>query len=421
MGGIHVSQSTKDYMLDGIKHVCGAFKNRAPGTQSERDSQEYFKKELEKFSDEVIMEDFTVHPLAFMGFIPIAAFFFLVSIALYWLGPRSIWFSVAGVLLTFIAMAMFFMEFLLYRELVDFMFPKRVSRNVYAVRKPSGDVKRRIIFGGHADAAFEWTYSLHGQLKTLAPVIFGSILGMFFAAGANLSLMIKTLASGAPSIEGAWKAVGIILICFIPFGIAISFFINWRVIVDGANDNLSACYIAIGVLKEMSDDDFRYENTEVGCLITGSEESGLRGAKAFAKKHQKELKEVETVFIAMDTMREIEQLMVYTRGCTGTVHNCEAVGDLLRDAGLKAGVDMPRAGIYPGAVDAEAFTMHGIRAAGFCGVNHNPKTYYHTRHDTFENISPECIELSLKVCLEAAKLYDESGGIAVYEKARKNK
>ncbi len=418
MGKHQIKQSTKEYMLQGIRHVCETFKKRAPGTQSERDAQEYFKKELEKISDEVIMEDFTVHPSAFMGFIPIAAVFFLASIALYWFSETSKWFSVIGVVLTLLAMLMFVVEFLFYRELVDFIFPKHISRNVYAVRKPSGEVKRRIIFGGHADAAYEWTYSLHGQIKTLAPVIMGSVVGMFVSAFINISLMIKTLTDGAPAIEGGWKVMGIVLLCFIPFGIAIMFFINWRVIVDGANDNLSACYIAMGVLKEMSDSGFRYENTEVGCLISGSEEAGLRGAKAFAKKHQKELKGIETVFISMDTMREIEQLMVYTRGCTGTVHNCEAVGDLLHEAGKNVGVDMPCAAVYPGAVDAEGFSMYGIRSAGFCGVNHDPKTYYHTRLDTFDNISPECIELSLEICLEAARLYDENGGIGKYEKTR---
>ena len=199
------------------------------------------------------------------------------------------------------------------------------------------------------------------------------------------------------------------------------FFINWRVVVDGANDNLSACYIAMGVLKEMSDNDFRFTDTEVGCLITGGEEAGLRGAKAFAKKHRQEFKDIETVVISLDTMREIEQLQIYTRGCTGTVKDSEAVGDLLFEAGRNNGIEMKRASLYPGAVDAEAFSKYDIRACGFCGVNHDPKTYYHTREDTWTNISEECINLSLDICLEAAKLYHSKGGIKSYEKNRSKK
>ena len=73
------------------------------------------------------------------------------------------------------------------------------------------------------------------------------------------------------------------------FYFALLFFINWRVIVDGANDNLSACFASIGILREMVKNDFRYDNTEVGVIITGSEEAGLRGALAFGKKHADEL------------------------------------------------------------------------------------------------------------------------------------
>ena len=70
--------------------------------------------------------------------------------------------------------------------------------------------------------------------------------------------------------------------------------------------------------------------------------------------------------------------------------------------------------IYPGAVDAEGFSRYGIEAAGFCGVNHDPKICHHTRLDTADNINPQCINLSLDICLEAAELYDKNGGIEYF-------
>lgn len=414
-----VTKTTKEtlkYMVDGIRYVCENFKNRAPGTESERNAQAYLKSELEKYADTVDMEDFDLHPHAFMGFIIVACCFVLASIAMFWLAPKSLVFPIIGIVLTVFAVLMFVFEFLMYRAFVDFLFPKRVSRNVMARRAPKGEVKRRIIFGGHTDAANEWTYSLHGQGPALYIVGVGAIGGMFFVTAINLAVAILQPAA----ISGAWQVLGIIAVCLIPFLIAMMCFVNWRVIVDGANDNLSACYVSMGVLKEMADADFRFENTEVCCLLSGSEEAGLRGAKAYAKRHRKELLETETVFIAMDTMREIEQLQVYTQGCTGTVRDSKAVGDLLHEAGVNCGIDMKNAAVYPGAVDAEGFSMYGIRSCGFCGVNHDPKTYYHTRYDTPDNISPECIELSLDICLEAARLYDAKGGIASYE-AKYNK
>ncbi len=424
---MNLKKNAKDnleYMIDGIKYVCEHYKNRAPGSQSERDAQEFFKKELSKYSDEVIMEDFELHPKAFMGFIPFAAILVILSVAAYWLAPVvGSWLVIPAVIFTLFAVLMFIFEFMFYGEFVDFLFPKKVSRNVYAARKPKGEVKRRIIFGGHADVSAEWTYSYIGELKALAPVMAGGIIGMFVVFFTNVAYLIKTISVGMQPVElvGVWKVLGIVMFVFLPFVAGFIFFINWRIYVDGANDNLSACYIAAAVLKAMSDNDIRFENTEVGCFISGAEEAGIRGARAFARKHKKELQDVESVLIAMDTMREIEQLQIYNIGCTGTVHSSKAVGDLIHEAGINCGIDMPRAQLYPGAIDSDAWAQEGLTAAGFCGVNHDPKRYYHTRQDTADNISPECIELSLEICLEIAELYDKNGGIKHYEEARKNK
>lgn len=289
-----------------------------------------------------------------------------------------------------------------------------------AKRKPTGETKRRIIFGGHSDAAYEWTYSYYGQIKTLAPVMLGAIGGLLITTAINIVLLIQTIISGPVAIEGIWKGIGIFELVLVPFFILICFFINWRRIVEGANDNLTACYISMSVLKDMAENDERFENTEVCCLIAGSEEAGLRGSLAYAERHKKDLQDVETIFIAMDTMNEIEVLEIYTQGQTGTVRDSEAVGELLAEAGHNCGIDMPRTGLYPGAIDAEAFTRNGLTAAGFCAVNHNPKTYYHTRKDTWDNINPDCIGLSLNICKEAAKLFDKNGGLAVYEEKAKD-
>ena len=241
----------------------------------------------------------------------------------------------------------------------------------------------------------------------------GSIGGLLFVTVFNIIWLFNAL-FGHGYYSKFWLVMGIIELVFVPFFIAILFFINWKVVVDGANDNLSADFIAMGVLREMAEKGERFENTEVCALLSGSEEAGLRGAVAYAKKHQKELQDVETVYIAMDTMREIEQLQVYTSGCTGTQKNSNAVGE------VNCGIEMPETELYPGAIDAEGFSRYGLEAAGFCGVNHDPKTYYHTRLDTPDNISEECINLSLDICIEAAKLYDEKGGLDAFrEEGRK--
>ncbi|MDR3314690.1 MAG: M28 family peptidase [Oscillospiraceae bacterium] len=435
------AESTTSYMVEGIRHVCATFKKRLPGTQSERDAQVFFKEELEKISDpakgdSVLMEDFTLHPHAFMGFIIIAALFMLGNIACFWFGKGNIAVSAVGAALAIFAVLMFIFEFLMYREFVDFLFPKRVSRNVYAVRKPTGETQRRIIFGGHTDAVNEWTYSYLAEATGLAIAIIGAVISMFLGLIASLvrlafviqmhSAETQALAEGLVAkdnpyaLTGGQFGLGIALLCTLPFVFGIMKFVNYKVVTDGANDNITANYISMSVLKEMNDSGFRFENTEVGCLLTGSEEAGLRGAKAFAKKHKEDLSDVETVFISLDTMREIKEMRVCNFGCTGTVQNDKAVGDLLHDAARVCGVDMPDSELYPGAVDAEAFSMYGLRSTGFTAVSHEAKRYYHTRQDTIDNIDTDCLNLSLNICKEAARLFDETG-MAEYDKKRAKK
>jgi len=428
-----IAESTKQYIQEGIRHVCETYKNRLPGTKSERDAQAYFKKELEGYSDEVMMQDFDVHPGAFMGWIPMAMVLVFAAMALFWLAGQNVALAIIGAILPVLALTLFLFQFLFYRSYVDFLFPKRVSRNVYATRKPSGEVKRRIIFGGHTDVAHEWTWSYLGGAPLLGTMMVGAALALFTSLVAGILNLIYTIdyalqyAQFGPFIpaftsrwEGFWLWLSIAMLVLIVPAVCMFFFINRKIACDGANDNLSANYIAMAVIKEMHENDERFAHTEIGCLLSGSEECGLRGARAFAKMNMAMLSDpnVETVFVALDTMREIEELRVCNFGCTGTVKNDKAVGDLIHDAANKCGTDMPDTEIYPGAIDAEAFSRLGLRASGFTGVSHEAKRYYHSREDTADNIDMDCMALSLNICKEAAKLFDATG-MAPYDAARK--
>ncbi len=405
--GSEQRKQTMEYIVKGIKFICDTCKERLPGSASERKAQAYFADELKKWTDTTISEDFDLHPLGFMGFIPFAAVFGIFASILFFIQR---WFDapalvVVAMLLALLCALMFIFEFLLYREFIDFVFPKKRSCNVYAVRKSSEEPIRRIVFGGHADAANEWTYSFRGGMPALATAIGGSVFGLFFILISDLVYIIM----GFPAIQGAWNIIAYIQLVLIAAFIMIAFFINWKIVVDGANDNLSACYVSMAVVREMAENDFRFKNTEVGVIITGSEEAGLRGALAFGKKHREEMSEIETIFIPLETLRETSQLAIYELDQTGTVRNDKRVSALLRKAGLDIGLDLHVAELYPGSTDAAGFTRTGLISCGLGGVNHNPQKYYHTRMDRADNISEDCMERTLEICHAAAKIFDEVG------------
>ncbi len=111
----------------------------------------------------------------------------------------------------------------------------------------------------------------------------------------------------------------------------------------------------------------------------------------------------------MDTLRDVDKLAVYTRGQNWTLKNCDRLGNLIKNAGERLGLKISDASFYPGGTDADAFTRHGFSACGVCAIDHNFCNYYHTRDDNPDNLSEECLQKSLELCITTARLFDETG------------
>jgi putative aminopeptidase FrvX len=181
------------------------------------------------------------------------------------------------------------------------------------------------------------------------------------------------------------------------------------VVSPGANDNLTGTFIAVAALKHLHEAGTRFENTEVACLITGSEEARLRGAKAFAEAHQRELNDKDTILVAFDTLRDAEHLAVCNRDLNGTVRHDPDVCALLQEAGKNCGLSLKFESVYVGSTDATAFTQAGIRAAAIGGMDPSPPRYYHTRLDHWKNMEPDCLRRSFALVMEVIALYDRRG------------
>lgn len=387
------------YVIDSARHVIETFGARDPGSEGERRMQEFVRDELIACADDVRIEPFRVSPKALMGFLPVTGILFLVGIFAYEAVPAAA-FAVCVLGVGIVAL-----QFRRYWRVLDPFFPKRTSHNVYAVRRASGDCRRRIILGGHADAAYEWRYNLMGR-GVLLGVIFWAIAGVCFVTILNFIHVLQPVMPwlsfpGLPILEGARFA-------FVPACVLAIFYSRFSVVAPGANDNLTGTFAAIAVLRQLHAMNVRFEHTEVCCLVTGSEEAGLRGAKAFAAAHNRELKEVPTAFLALDTLHDVEHFTVFDGDLNGTVRNDAAFGALVREAGKDCGFDLPSGTIRIGATDAAAFTQAGIAATALVAMDPSPPRYYHTRLDHWNNMDAECIRRSLAVALATVERYDRA-------------
>ncbi len=393
--------SAAEYAIRNTKHFIESFGPREPGSESERKAQEQVQRELEHYADEVRTEPFQVTPKAFMGFLPAATVLLLASAFVYSVVP---WLAL---LLSVSALAVVVLEFGMYKQFLDPFLPKKTSHNVYAVRKASGDAKRTIIVSGHVDSAYEMRFNLIGRFALLGVGALG-VTCLVFLLFVNMAhvLLGDVLLS---RIGAVWHAVEWLRFVIVPASIPAFLFTRFSFVVPGANDNLTGTFVAMAVMKHLHEKAIRFDNTEVACLITGSEEAGLRGAKAFAKKHRNELLEKETVFLALDTLRDPDHLAVYDRDMSGTVRNHRGACDLLQRAGKEIGLNLSFESVYVGSSDAAAFSQEGIPAVALGGMDPSPPRYYHTRLDDWNNMSAECLRRSFGLSMRFVQLYDRQG------------
>lgn len=392
------------FARDGIAHVVGEYGPRKCGSDAERKAQEYMAEMLGSYADSVTRETFEAHPDAFMAFVPIAGSLLLGSTAANIAGAlKKNKLAAASIPMIGTALAALIGEFGIYKEPLDPLFKKAQSGNVVAIRKATGETKRRIIISGHTDSAPEWTYTYKLGSKGVVSVV-----------GYALAGLVYDIASTAVSLSGksdkVKKGLALGQLAFLPAFAGLYAFTNGKRYVDGASDDLSGCFVANSVMKFLSDNDIRFENTEVIALLAGGEECGLRGCKAYFDAHPEFKNDgVETMFAGFDTVRDGEFMMIYEKDLNGFVKLDKKACALMKNAAAKCGEDVPLGAIPLGSTDAAAAARAGIKAASFVAMDPAPARYYHTRLDTVDNLVPETISRGVEIALQTVFDFDEKG------------
>ena len=393
------------YIIDEITHIIKTCGKRDPGSDGEKKSCEYMAKVLKEDCgcEEVTVESYKVNPRAFYGWIYFTCTFILISVVLFFFAPVfAIPLIIAGFILTIL-------EFGLYKKAIDRVFKEKTSHNVTAIKKCSGETKRRIIFNGHPDATWEWpvNYAL-GGVGFEGHAIAVALGAVYFLVISIIKTVKVGLSFDMPELSDPLTKAGLIGFIFVPFVIGLFFMVNYNRVVDGANDNLTGCYMGIAVLKALKDAGIELENTEIGVILTGSEEIGLRGSKAWVEAHPDEYQDVPTFIYSFDTINDPKYLMANYRDLNGTVKTDAELCDLFMEAAEAIGVPCQKGWIPPlgGAVDAAAFAQGGYRAAGITGLNHKLERYYHTRLDTYTNMNTQGIANCFAATVKTLEMFD---------------
>ncbi len=393
------------YMTSEIEHIIKEYEPRVPGSNGENQALDHMQDELGKLCGEqnVVKQPFRVAPKAFFGWVYFVSIFTMLGNAIFYMTP------VFSLLSYVIAIVPMFLEFVFYKPFIDPLFEYGTSGNVIGMLKPKGEIKRRIVFNGHSDAVYEWHWHYVGGFKAFLASIIIVVIGFGYSIGIAIAACIVDGPLGTPDSWVFYASFA--CFAFVPAYICFFWFCDHKTVVPGANDNLTACEMAIAAIKVMKDNNIELENTEVVALITGSEEAGLRGAKAFCKTNPEFGKEegIETAFVTFETLRELEYLSIYSRDMNGITKNDLGVCQLAKTAGEKNGIKMPYGSVFAGATDAAAFSQAGLKATCIAGMNPNVQSYYHTRLDNYDNLSEETLAKVLDITMDMIDDFDKNG------------
>lgn len=413
-----------DYTVKEIKSVIKRYGPRESGNKNCMATQKHIDKEMKPFCDETGFESYKMAPKAFLHFtktISVAIFLSVfVCLILVFTGvfegvggsdffvPQCI---VGGVVA--VSLLITVLEFLLYKPFCDIFYKKIEGHNYYAVRKPKGEVKKRIVISGHCDSAYQWRHIYYGKKIPLMGICMAGTIGT-----GVVSFVIAVITVIANFVD--MGAFGDFLVNYsyyfhiltALFMITLFLFVDFKTVSPGANDNLTGTYAAVCALRMLDMAGVEFENTEVVAMITDGEEAGLRGCKQWAKDHKEEYMNsgVETAVLCVDTLTDLEYLNVYDRDMTGTVKHDPKFSKLVMDSAVEAGHnDLKFASVFFGSSDAAAFSQAGITSTCLAAMDPAPADYYHNVRDSYDRLVPEAIKTGYEIILSTIFNFDEKG------------
>ncbi len=407
-----------DYTVKEITNVIKKYGPRESGNENCLAAQKHIKKEMDTFCDETRFESYKMAPKAFLHWTKLvsAAIFLAVVVCGILVFTSVITFFLAQCIVggfVFVGLFITVMEFLMYKQFMDPLYKKVEGHNLLGVRKPRGEVKRRIIISGHIDSAYEWRHIYYGKKFPLMGICMGATIG-----GAIISFVLAVITIIAKFVDmGSFGEFMLNYSYYFHFFTALAMitlflFVDFKTISPGANDNLTGTYAAVTALRMLDMAGIDLENTEVCAMITDGEEAGLRGCKQWAKDHYDEYVNsgVETAVLCVDTLTDLEYLNVYNRDMTGTVKHNAKFSQLVMDSAVEAGHDdLKFANVFFGSSDAAAFTQAGITSTCLAAMDPAPADYYHNRRDSYDRLVPEAIKTGYEVILSTIFNFDEKG------------
>ena len=379
---------------------CGP---RLAGDPSTHKAAEMIREEFATYCDSTDLESFDVHPNAFLGQLRLLAVIYPVVVICLWFQ----WSIVAALGLSFGFLALI-LETIFYHEVLDIFWKKKQGKNVIGIVEPTNEVKQQIILSGHHDSANIFNYLTYFP-KYYPLLIGGAFFTVLYVLVFGWVWAVFSVIPGVDMSQGVRLFLQISATVLTPLIVALWFF-TASTGTPGAGDNLVSVAIANQVGKQFARE--KLQNTRIILASFDAEEAGLRGARAYCKKHKEELLAIPTFNFNMDCPYILKNLSFLTTDINGTVRLSKEMAtecvSIAKSLGYKAkAFPIP---FLIGGCDSGEFGRIGVTATNLSAMSIESIKQgqsYHTPNDTVDKIEPGTVEAAFQIAIAFVQQKDQ--------------
>ena len=347
-----------NYCFETAENILQKAPDLKAGSESEENARHILLYELMKYCDETNEQSFFAYPGAgslihkalCVGLV-VCLMLFSVCVDNGFVLPVAI-----SLFLNILIFCIFAYKFIFDGTLLDRIKPKKRSGNIIGKRFCDGTPEVRVVLTAHLDSP-----------KTIHNLIFGNrwplILSICSVIG-NTVLFCSQLAflfAGAPANADGFELLRNICFIFIPFYILSFFLISSKKTATGVSSSIIPSSLLVSIMKQFSEDSFRFRKTEVCCLLTGAEYSSRAGSYAFAKKYRRLFSDIRTIFIPLEEITTSEKLAVFFKDGSGAQGSAE-VASIIAQAAENLELNLTKESSLLGTSSFTPFSNQHFRA-----------------------------------------------------------
>ncbi len=280
--------------MEIVRELC-SFERRLTGTDAERRAANRLAERLRELGRGAEVEPFYVHPQIGLIYALHALVAFAGSLV-------AVEVPALGFGLVLISATSLYLDVNARADLLRRLFFRRASQNVVS-RGSNSEAPARLVISAHVDAArggaifSPWSIRLLAGLQRALSFPVSPSRILFWAIAVLVPIVGLRMAdvnSGAVSVLQLLPTLVLLLAMFASVNASLA------EVTPGANDNASGVATALSLADELEGD--RPDNLDVWVVLTGGEETAMRGMRAFLGAHRDVLDPDSTFVLNIDSV-----------------------------------------------------------------------------------------------------------------------